>query len=845
MPNQENTGGIRSSEKSAADTAEETITLESILREYDAKKAAAKSKEAALNAEKEAKAEADWEKIENELKKAVSDRPDETDDSDMKIVGETPNEPMFSVLSDSDASEKDSPAAEHKRDIMSEISRHFEEQEVHSEETEPPLTQKEAVAIGKAAVDAEAEADEAESSSDTADEEEPENIVSPDEAVAEEGNADEKPTRHSRKAIDNETLRRAFQKDGYDLYTRKGKKKKGADVDSAEKGDLTAASQPDGEYEKPAREKSRLFDENGERVQGESRYFSPLIEYTPDSGADEQLGFLRRRLLTGCLALLAVAVLFLVGLYAELAPTIGLPHPKVLEPGRFGRVYALFDLQILFFAVMVKLNGFCKGAAALSRRHPSSEAVAFVSVAAATLHTLAVVIFASTQSNPSLLCSVAAFSMLLLAVSDFLKARTEYMAFRIVSGDGDKVGFCDITASGETTSDEIVKFVPEGSKVLDVRKTDFAERFFERNCKPSPADRNTVTLITVSLIASLLGGVLYYLLNKELFSAFCGAVSVFMASVQSCILIASTVPESVFADRAARKKCAFIGHDLGDEYDNVSVISFKDTEVFSPKDVRVTNIRTYGDTRIDTMIVTMARIFEKIGGPLSSVFSNSISGITIENDNVTIVDVAPDGLWVKVDGDNAYIGTASYMAENNFEIISESADDSFRQTNGAILYLASSSRIMAKFYVKYTLSPGFESVLRSLYTQGICARIKTMDPCINNDFIRASLRRPECLFSVVKAQSPDEIDHTESTLSSGLISASGEHSLIQAFLSVRRMKQVMRLNGIIKIGAFAVGLFLSLLMLLGGSSVISPIAVLLMQVFWLIPMLVVTNLAEK
>lgn len=849
MSDNEILNGLDTTEKAKIDAAEETITLESILREYDEKRALRLRKEA----EKERSDADSWSEFEKKLRaSAVVSEPSDasepfevsevSDDSDMKIADftsphETNMEDMLRNFETKEAgavepdglaeSSSENVEKDHrKRDIMSEISKHFEEKatetsaepQTGSDTTDAeqlPESETEAISVG---------ADEAAGEQKA----EPEKQDESENAEHDENHSH----RRARKPIDDSALLRAFDEDGYDIYSGKSKKKKN-DNDSTQS------------FEKTPKQTARRFDENGERVCEKSKYFTPAFEYTAESNPEELRGILRKKLLGSCLALAAVLLLTIVSLYVESAPSLGLPHAKALEAGRSGRIFVLFDLQILFFAVILKLNGICKGIAALGRLNVSSESVAFVNVLAATLHSVALAVSAPTRSTLPLLCAVACFSVLALAFSDFLKARTEYMSFRIVSGEGDKIGFSDITASGETTSDEIVKFVPEGSTVLDIRKTGFAEDFFKRNCEPNSADKNTSLLITIALVASVVGGVLYYIFNKELLDAFCGAVSVFMTSVQMCMLIASSLPEAVFAGHAARRKCAFVGHNLCDEYDNVSVISFKDTEVFAPKDVKVTNIRTYGDTRIDNMIVTMARIFGHIGGPLSAVFSNSVSAIPSCCDDVKIVDVAPDGLWCKVDGDNVYIGTTSYMAENNFEISSEPADDSFRQTNGAILYLASSGRVMAKFYIKYTLNPSFESVLRSLYTQGICARIKTMDPCINNDFIRAGLRRPECLFSVVKAQSPDEIEKEEGVLSSGLISGSGEHSLIYSFLLVCRLKAVLRVTGTVKLLSFGVGLGLSLLMLLGGSSVISPIAVLLLQLFWLIPIFVVTRLAAK
>ena len=61
---------------------------------------------------------------------------------------------------------------------------------------------------------------------------------------------------------------------------------------------------------------------------------------------------------------------------------------------------------------------------------------------------------------------------------------------------------------------------------------------------------------------------------------------------------------------------AILGEAAGDAFDNAAVLSFDDTEVFPPKAVKITNIKTYNDHRIDKIVVYMTAIFNKIGGPL-------------------------------------------------------------------------------------------------------------------------------------------------------------------------------------------------------------------------------------
>lgn len=831
---------------------ESKITLDSILREYDAKRFAEEKKKSEKD-DKSGISDAFRQELEN-LSDGISvnEKKTEYDDSDMKIAQSYADkhddgidlEKELAKLGennsgDSDKAEEKSDLQEDRKlNIMSEISRHFERQmpdtaqdsnEVSDDGTavpELPDTEKEQVDVNS------------EKSDETP-----------------EDSEQNKPQHRKHISIDENVLKKAFSEDGYDIFSgaskrsRRKKRKKYDDYYGDTPEDI--AAEEAGEYNVDVGDTEAYrgvrgrYDENGERIERDSLFFTPKYEYTKDSDPSEIMFDLKVRLLGSCFALIMVFILMLSSFYTEVAPSLGLPHFKVFEPGKTGIIFLLFDLQLLFAAVIIKLNSVCKGAAGLFSGIPTAESVGFVSVIAATIHTVSLAVADPSGNRMVPVCSVACFSILILALKDFFHARIEYMSFRIVSSDSEKYAFKDLSAAAEKTPDEISKFVPEGSTVLDIRKIKFYDRFFERNANPAPADHNTSAIIFVALGVALIASAIYCIVNKEpVYTAFCSFSTIVLASVQACMLICTSLPEFAFADRASKRKCALVGHDICEEFSNVSVVSFKDTEVFSPKEIKVTNIRTYGDTRIDSVIVTMARIFGKIGGPLSSVFTNSISGISFENDGMKIVDVAPDGLWLKIDGDNIYVGTASYMAENNFDILPDAADDSFRQTNGGILYLASSERVLAKFYIKYTLNPGFESVLRTLYTQGICARIKTLDPCINNDFIRASLRRPECLFSVVKTAEAGEMEKEEESLSSGIVSISGESSLIHSFLLVKKMRGVIRINNCIKIFAFIISLALSVFALLGGSLILPAAVILLIQIFWLIPVFITTKLSS-
>ena len=799
--------------KSDGPDGETKITLESILKEYDAKKASAEKHQIEAD-ETVYEPSAFMKEIEalngSYMKAEEQETFDDYDDSDMKIA---PSHDEFHSIQEAEEKASESkPEDTRKLDIMNAISKHFEEKEEETKEEPENLPVEKELETEKEEIPV----------CDPADKSCPKRL-----------------------GIDDSALEKAFNDDIFDNKRKKRIEKIKLD-EEGESVSFAPIYGNDGEEEEKEFVKRRRYDENGYRISSVPEFFTAKEEYTKNTDVGIVSGELRTKLLYSCFAMFAVFALLFVGFYTEVAPAIGLPHLSMLEPGKTGMVFLLFDLQILFFAVILKLNSIAKGAVALFTGTPASESVAFVSVVSAAIHTITLAAADPRGDQFAPICSVACLSVLLLSLSDFFKARSEYMSFRIVSSEGEKYSFTDLSESKESTPDEIGKFVPAGTKVLDTRKAEFAGGFFEKIKKPVISEKSTAVAIYIAAGTALAAAIAYCIMNKEpAYKAICCFSAIMLTSLQACMLITSSLPAFIFSDRASRRKCAFIGNNVCEDFSNISVVSFKDTEVFAPKDIKVTNIRTYGNTRIDNVIVTMARIFGTIGGPLSSVFKNSIAGIEMADDNMKMIDVAPDGLWVKIDGANYYVGTSSYMAINNFDTSADMADETFSRANGGILYLASSERVLAKFYINYRINPSFEQILRTLYDQGICARIKTLDPCISNDFIRACLRRPESLFSVVKAPYAEDIEKIEEVCDSSMVSSSGENSLIRSFLLVDRMRKAIKVNNKLKFLALGLSLALSSFALLAGSVILPGVVMILIQIFWLVPVFVTAKMASK
>ena len=78
-----------------------------------------------------------------------------------------------------------------------------------------------------------------------------------------------------------------------------------------------------------------------------------------------------------------------------------------------------------------------------------------------------------------------------------------------------------------------------------------------------------------------------------------------------------------------------------------------------------------------------------------------------------------------------------------------------------------------------------------------------------------------------------------------MVSSSGENSLIRSFLLVDRMRKAIKVNNKLKFLALGLSLALSSFALLAGSVILPGVVMILIQIFWLVPVFVTAKMAQK
>lgn len=600
--------------------------------------------------------------------------------------------------------------------------------------------------------------------------------------------------------------------------------------DVSENEDDTA----DQKEEKPKEKKEKS--KGHKRIAGELGAFEEInMADTASVNAGQNRCYIKK--CKALVALFGAALFLLAGLYVELAPLAGLAHPAVLSPEN-PALYAMIDLQIMFFGVMCVLDSLAAGFFAIldKRFSPASCTLAVVCVCTVSA-VLSAILCSGTDVTIRLFCSAGLLSVFMLALHDYLRASANDKAFRIASSPSHKFGAFELSTSSEECAPFAAHIDLENAKVISVKKGSVYEGFVERNQRRPRTEKNLGLICTIVGIASLLIGA-FMAVAEGIYAGISSAVIMFVSCVPVNVFFVCALPGYLAARKGKQAGAALIGQNASEEYKGLSVVAFEDTEVFLPKDVRISSIKTYSGMALDQAVVLMSKIYENLGGPLSKIFAKMVD-IKSENTNFELKKVYPDAVEVNVDGKNITLATASYLGANGIRIITDSVDAAFEQSHGSILFMTSGGRIVAKFYIKYTVNPGFERTLAELHDAGLCVGIKTLDPCVNNDLIFGCLEKANYALSVIKGTGAKDIPAVCEKVSSGVIALGSVHNFLEMLLLCERTGRNVKINNIIKLISMAVCLVLSIAFIFTNSA-LNVIFCLILQLFWLVPVAVIS-----
>ena len=567
-------------------------------------------------------------------------------------------------------------------------------------------------------------------------------------------------------------------------------------------------------------------------------------EYTEKAQDTTLFKSFRKSAVVSCISVILTFIFTALCLWFEVGHGAGLPFANVMRPGRYGRVFSMIVLEMLAVCAFLNLDGLLRGVRKLSLKRPAPESIAFVITVVCALHTIISAALAYESTSLKTFCFAGCGALLVLSVNTFIKSFTRFKAFRVVLSKKPKLSTKALNALAEERT-VFDKYLNEDSDILEVVNTESVSDFV-KHTYTVPKATNLCNLImyvvlAVSVIAGLITG---FLMQFSVYDAITSGVFVFLFSCPVSFLVATALPYFIASVRAYKLHSSILGEAACDVYENAGVISFDDTEAFSPKATKVTSIKTYNNHRIDKVVVYMAKIFDKLGGPLSSVFSSTLQDASYTTDDVMLVENAVDGLRLTIGEDDVLVGTGNFLRMYGIETPIDAIDETEMRSLTSIIWLACNNSLAAKFYVRYGLNRNFEDMLKKLYDASICSGVKTVDPGVDDQLLGGLLKGKNYLVRVIKRDSK-EIGKVEEKLPGAVISTSGVHNFLKTFILADKLRGVYKSNVVLSIISAFIGIVLSFLLVFSGALTGSAaLIVFLFQLVWLIPQVVISLLGK-
>ena len=536
-----------------------------------------------------------------------------------------------------------------------------------------------------------------------------------------------------------------------------------------------------------------------------------------------------RNLLTRLLV--CTITLIAVFIYENIA-LFGGELPAPLNAGIYPVTHIMINLQL------------AAGVSSLFRLKPTPSSV-LASVLAMTLVYDVVLCFAGIRLQGFVLFGFpAALCVFLSLVGEYYNLRREIFSFNIAASK--RVKFAVDRQSPEDAALETEAFgeyMPERPSIFRVSRASFIDNFYRRSGSHSRHKSVIGVIIPLIIIISAIFFVVSFYITKDPVDSFTTAFLSFMMCMPASVFLLYSYPMFKASKSAFELDSAIIGEASVDEYTSASAISFDDKDVFPSTGVKVRSVKVYGNNRIDHVFYNAASIFSAAGGSLADVFD--IATIDLgHSDNVEILDITADGLEATVDDKHIYLGRAPYLRRNSFVPVRDSDDEELEGGGDVcIMYMVCGEEVAAKLYVQYQIDPDFEFILKQLYNAGVCVGIKTSDPNIDDRMLGMHIKLDKYPVKVLKCRGVKDQNETKPRIDSGIVSKSSVKSLLQTLALCDKVQHITKTNIVIKLFSILIGVLLSgFLLALGLSADVMSVYVALYQLFWVIPMIIISKM---
>ena len=575
-----------------------------------------------------------------------------------------------------------------------------------------------------------------------------------------------------------------------------------------------------------------------ERENKKREYSVPEVDISSPGEKKKLINSYRRRFVLGFFALIGTAVLLLISFVIENSGLVGIGMPAFLDFETYPKVALLLYIQVILLAIAMQYKRFFSYIHDIFIGRPGPGQI-FVFL------TFALIIYYIYLGTSDSIRSPMTFNALLMLAALFsvlhelMDISSQIYSLKIASSGEKKYAFVRLSQSqAEQEREMIEKYLGRHEHFLALTRTSRVSDFMNKNFSISSKRNSVKYILAFSLIFSLIFSLAVFFRSGS-GSAFEYALSAFLFTTPFSLFFVFGHARYDQTRKLAAAGSTVIGEGSFDDYGAPSCVVLSDSGLFSGKGrIELIDMQGYGQMRIDTALGYAAAVFNKLRGPLSSVFLNIAADYEISGD-VDIAAMHDNGIEAAVDGVQVMIGTYDFMKKVK---MLPRLDGAVLESDDTYLYIALEGRAAVRVRLRYLPSPEFVRTVNKLLMRDKNVIIRSVDPNVDMDLIEQLTGiSAESPVRIIKSKSDplQGVDRTDS----GMIALDGMYSLAKTLEAAAKVRNAM--NAGIVFAAIAMLLGAALMIVLHvtgtfGASVTFYAA--LYQLFWVIPTFIIDKM---
>ena len=540
-----------------------------------------------------------------------------------------------------------------------------------------------------------------------------------------------------------------------------------------------------------------------------------------------------KSIITAILALPLALLNFFPGLINSILPAIGSAYPIN---------HAIANLFILGIIAILNFNIIGKGIASLCRLRPTGSSLASLSVVAALLHCVYVLI--TSDLNNEMYCAVAALSVLFVLLGKYLYYKNVLKNFEILSFDTQKTACVNI-AGGYS----LKELYSDKERINTCRSVDLITRFLSNSFDYNFADKTSQISILSSLgilVLAVLVGVLFQDAPSvfTLISGACCIVTPF------CYDLAYSMPFYSVSSKIRKNGSAVVSYTRASEYAKTSTMVMCDSDLFKPENIIVHSMKINGNDRINDVIINCASLLHESGSPVAGAFMSILDNKEEMLLPVYNFDWIPEkGVSGYINNVKYFIGTSQYLADCGIKLPSVDLEEKYKRAGRQVVMFADSSKLLAVFSISYCRDEQIFRNLRRINIGNLNLLVLTRDCNITSELMSQLYEMPAANFTIASKSEFERLYHKDDAKPkhpAGVYSITGASGITYALANCRRLMGTVRASVVMRTLALACGALL--LLLIGFTSgdihsVITPARMALFHLLWMIPSLFISLFA--